>query len=72
MLIIKKGRCEIDIYSDERELIATRELKTGDIMLMISGGHGFRMLEDTILIKSGRDLIREWTRKRDSESHDSR
>ena len=51
VLVIKKGRCEIDIYSDERELIATRELKTGDIMLMISGGHGFRMLEDTILIE---------------------
>ena len=51
VLIIKKGRCEIDVYSDDRELVATRELRTGDIMLMISGGHGFRMLEDTILIE---------------------
>lgn len=51
VLIIKKGRCEIDVYSDDRELVATRELRTGDIMMMISGGHGFRMLEDTILIE---------------------
>jgi hypothetical protein len=51
VLIIKKGRCEIDVYNDDRELVATRELRTGDIMMMIAGGHGFRMLEDTILIE---------------------
>lgn len=51
VLIVKKGRCEIDIYTDEQILIATRELNTGDIMLMVGGGHGFRMLEDTILLE---------------------
>src|SRR5664279_1920158 len=48
VLIIKKGRCEIDVYNDERELVATRELRVGDVMLMVGGGHGFRILEDTI------------------------
>jgi uncharacterized protein with PhoU and TrkA domain len=51
VLIIKKGRCQIDIYNDERELVATRELAEGDVMLMVGGGHGFRMLEDTILLE---------------------
>lgn len=51
VLIVKKGRCEIDIYNDNRELVATRELRTGDLMLMVGGGHGFRMLEDTILLE---------------------
>ena len=51
MLIIKKGRCQIDIYNNERELVVTRELAEGDIMLMVSGGHGFRLLEDTILLE---------------------
>ena len=51
VLVIKKGRCEIDIYNDNRELVATRELRTGDILLMVGGGHGFRMLEDTILLE---------------------
>ena len=32
-------------------LIATRELATGDVMLMVGGGHGFRMLEDTVLLE---------------------
>jgi hypothetical protein len=51
VLIIKKGRCLIDIYNDDRELVATRELNPGDLMLMVGGGHGFRMLEDTVFLE---------------------
>ncbi len=51
VLIVRRGRCEIDIYNDERELVATRELGRGDIMLMVGGGHGFRMLEDTVFLE---------------------
>jgi len=51
VLIVRRGRCEIDIYNDERELVATRELGQGDIMLMVGGGHGFRMLEDTVFLE---------------------
>jgi hypothetical protein len=51
VLVVRKGRCEIDVYSPERELVATRELRTGDIMLMVGGGHGFRMLEDTVFLE---------------------
>lgn len=51
VLIIRQGRCEIDIFNDDRELVATRELCAGDIMLMVGGGHGFRMLEDTVFLE---------------------
>jgi hypothetical protein len=51
VLVIRKGRCEIDIFNDDCDLVATRELNTGDIMLMVGGGHGFRMLEDTVLLE---------------------
>jgi hypothetical protein len=50
-LVVKAGRCEIDVFDDERQLVATRELRTGDVMLMVGGGHGFRMLEDTTLLE---------------------
>ena len=55
VLIVQKGCCEIDIYNDGKELVATRELNSGDVILMINGGHGFRMLENTVLfeIKQG-------------------
>jgi uncharacterized protein with PhoU and TrkA domain len=51
VLIVRRGRCEIDIYDDERKLVASRQLRPGDIMLMVGGGHGFRMLEDTVLLE---------------------
>ncbi len=51
VLVLKKGSCLIDIYNDDRELVATRELNVGDIMLMVGGGHGFRMLEDTVFLE---------------------
>lgn len=51
VLLVKQGRCEIDIYNDDRDLVATRELRAGDVMLMVGGGHGFRMLEDTIFLE---------------------
>ena len=51
VLIVRRGRCEIDIYNNERKLVATRELGQGDIMLMVDGGHGFRMLEDTVFLE---------------------
>ena len=51
VLIVRRGRCEMDIYNNERELVATRQLRQGDIMLMVDGGHGFRMLEDTVFLE---------------------
>jgi len=51
VLVVKSGRCLIDIYNDDCELVATRQLNPGDLMLMVGGGHGFRMLEDTVLLE---------------------
>jgi hypothetical protein len=51
VLVLLKGCCVIDIYNDERELVATRELGVGDVMLMVGGGHGFRILEDTVFLE---------------------
>lgn len=51
VLIVKKGRCLIDIYSSEQELVGSHELRTGDVVLLVDGGHGLRMLEDTIFLE---------------------
>lgn len=54
-LWVRQGRCEVDLFDDARNFVATRELRTGDAILLVSGGHGFRMLEDTVLaeVKQG-------------------
>ena len=51
VLYLRQGRCEIDIFNNDRELVATRELRVGDLMLMVDGGHGFRMLEDSVFLE---------------------
>ncbi len=51
LLLVRKGRCIVDIYSDDRALVASRELGTGDLVISLGGGHGFQMLEDTVLLE---------------------
>ena len=51
VLVVWQGRCEIDVYADNRQHVATREIRQGDIVIMVSGGHGFRMSEDTVLLE---------------------
>jgi hypothetical protein len=51
VLLVRTGRCEVDLYSDEQERIATCQLFAGDVILLVAGGHGFRVLEDTVLME---------------------
>jgi len=51
VLIIRRGRCEVDIYNNSRELVVTMELQEGDILIIVSGGHSFRMIEDTVILE---------------------
>jgi hypothetical protein len=50
-IVVRKGACELDIYDHSKQLIETRSLEIGDIVLLLGGGHGFRMSEDTILFE---------------------
>jgi hypothetical protein len=50
-IVVREGECEIDIYSADRKFIASRRLQTGTIILLLGGGHGFRMIEDTVLFE---------------------
>ncbi len=51
VLLIRSGKVAIDFYGDEREFIGERVLTAGDVILLVSGGHGFRMLEPTEIIE---------------------
>lgn len=51
ILIVKKGKCVVDLYDDKKEFVVSKRLSEGDIIILVSGGHGFRLLEDTILLE---------------------
>ena len=45
-LFIRKGKLQVDFYSDDQIYLESRFLETGDVILLIRGGHGFKVLED--------------------------
>jgi hypothetical protein len=51
VVAVRQGSCEVDLYDDARAFVASRRLDTGDIILLLGGGHGFRMHEDTVLFE---------------------
>lgn len=55
ILLVKKGLLEADFYTDEKQYLETRELGEGDLVLLVSGGHRFRCMEDTVLLEIKQD-----------------
>ena len=51
VLLVKSGRCEVDFYLDDKSFYCSRELRPGDVLILVSGGHGFRMIEDTVFLE---------------------
>ncbi len=50
-LFVRQGRVRVDFYTEDRTFICNRTLQTGDVILLVSGGHGFTMLEPTEMIE---------------------
>lgn len=51
VLFIKKGILRVDFYDEYEDYLESRELYAGDIILLVSGGHGFRVLEEVEMIE---------------------
>ncbi|MGC2063691.1 MAG: hypothetical protein WA610_11995 [Thermodesulfovibrionales bacterium] len=51
VLFIRSGRVKVDFYDDDRNHLEARILKSGDVILLASGGHGFTMLEQSEIIE---------------------
>ena len=51
VLLVRQGKLEVSLYGEDRRLVAQRILSAGDLVLLVGGGHGFRMLEDTVLVE---------------------
>lgn len=47
VLFIKSGKVRVDFYDNKRNYIKSTILETGDVILLASGGHGFKMLEES-------------------------
>lgn len=51
VLYMRKGRVRVDFYREDESYVDSREISTGDVILLSTGGHGFEMLEESELIE---------------------
>ena len=51
VLILKQGRLRVDFYDNKKEYLESYILKAGDVILLESGGHGFKVLEDIEMVE---------------------
>ena len=61
-ILVKAGRLRVDLYDEAtRERLSMQELGAGDMVLLVSGGHGFEVLEpcQIVEVKQGPYLSKE-------------
>jgi len=51
VLLIKSGKVRVDFYDISQGYRESRILHTGDIILLICGGHGFEILETSEIVE---------------------
>lgn len=51
VLFVKKGVLRVDFYDEYEDYLESRDLHAGDVILLISGGHGFLVLEEVEMVE---------------------
>lgn len=51
VLLIKTGKVRVDFYDEKKIYLKSKILKKGDVILLVTGGHGFEMLEKSEMIE---------------------
>ena len=51
VLLIRRGKLRVDFYDGRKNYLKSRILASGDVILLITGGHGFEALDDLEMIE---------------------
>lgn len=51
VLLIKSGKVRVDFYDENKNYFKSAILNKGDVILLVHGGHGFEMLEESEMIE---------------------
>ena len=55
VIYIEQGRLKVNFYADDRSFLQTEIVDSGTWLVLIGGGHGFEVLEKTVIfeVKNG-------------------
>lgn len=51
VLIILQGKIKIDFYNEKKKYLFSKQAKKNDIVILLTGGHGFKMLNNCKFIE---------------------
>jgi hypothetical protein len=51
VLFLKRGKLRVDFYNNAQKYLHSRILEAGDVILLVTGGHGFKVLEEVQMIE---------------------
>jgi hypothetical protein len=51
VLLIRSGKVRVDFYDENKDYFISQILDKGDVVLLVRGGHGFEMLEESEMIE---------------------
>lgn len=51
VLVIQKGKLRVDFYNAGQQYLESRLIQEGDIILLVSGGHGFEVIEEVEMVE---------------------
>jgi mannose-6-phosphate isomerase-like protein (cupin superfamily) len=46
VLFLRKGKLRVDFYNEQQNYLESHVLEAGDVILLVTGGHGFEVLEE--------------------------
>lgn len=50
VLLVLRGSCIVDFYRNI-ELVFSRQLHAGNVLIIVDGGHGFRVIDDLVMFE---------------------
>jgi hypothetical protein len=51
VLVVQSGKLQVDFYDAKRSHLLSRVLGAGDTVVLLEGGHGFRVLEELRMLE---------------------
>ena len=51
VIIIFKGILRVDFYDNKKKYLFSKKIYAGDIIMLVNGGHGFKVLKDLEMIE---------------------
>ena len=51
VLFVRSGRIAIDFYDDDKKIVTSIEMVSGDVIYLHMGGHGIRFIEESVLLE---------------------